>query len=162
MARSSLATIRGRVRRIDASAAASLPGVVRIFTAADIPGDKVIGLIKQDWPLMIGEGEVTNYIGDVLAGVVAESESIARQAVAQIVVEYEVLAPVVDAHAALAADSPLVHQTLGNNVLSHMEIKRGDADAALAASAFVAEGSIKRRPLSTALWSPSAVWRVRL
>ncbi|MEZ4714404.1 MAG: molybdopterin cofactor-binding domain-containing protein, partial [Caldilineaceae bacterium] len=145
---------RARVLHIDASAAASLPGVMRIFTAADVPGDKVIGLIKQDWPLMIGEGEVTNYIGDVLAGVVAQSESIARQAAAQIVVEYEVLEPVVDAHAALEEGSPLVHQTLGNNVLSHMEIKRGDAEAALAASAFVAEGIYQTQTIEHGFMEP--------
>ncbi|MCB0091338.1 MAG: selenium-dependent xanthine dehydrogenase [Caldilineaceae bacterium] len=145
---------RARVLRIDVSAASQLPGVVRIFTAADIPGDKTIGLIKQDWPLMIGEGEVTHYIGDVLAGVVAESESIARQAVAQLVVEYEVLEPVVDAHEALEAHSPLVHQAHENNVLSHMEIKRGDADAALAASAFVAEGIYQTQTIEHGFMEP--------
>ncbi|MCB9150764.1 MAG: selenium-dependent xanthine dehydrogenase [Caldilineaceae bacterium] len=145
---------RARVLRIDASAAAQLPGVVRIFTSADIPGDKTIGLIKQDWPLMIGEGEVTHYIGDVLAGVVAESESIARQAMAQLVVEYEVLEPVVDAHEALAAHSPLVHQAHDNNVLSHMEIKRGDAEAALAASAFVAEGIYQTQTIEHGFMEP--------
>ena len=55
--------------------AEQLEGVVRVFTAADVPGDRVVGLIRQDWPLMIAEGETTRYIGDVLALVVADSDS---------------------------------------------------------------------------------------
>ena len=65
--------------------------MIRVFTAKDIPGRRNTGLIIPDWPLMIEEGEETRYVGDVLAGVVAESEVIAREAVKLIKVEYEVL-----------------------------------------------------------------------
>jgi len=143
---------RAKVRSIDTRAAAALPGVIRIFTAADVPGDRVIGLIKQDWPLMIAVGEETHYIGDVLAGVVAESEAIARQAVDQIKIEYEVLPPVIDAHAALRPDSPQVHPW--GNVLSKMEIKRGDADAVLAASAYVAKGIYQTQTIEHGFMEP--------
>jgi xanthine dehydrogenase molybdopterin-binding subunit B len=47
----------------------------------DIPGKRYIGLITADWPIMIKEGETTNYIGDIIAGVVAENEDTARKAV---------------------------------------------------------------------------------
>ena len=143
---------RANVLKIDTSAAAAMPGVIRIFTAKDVPGDKTIGLIKQDWPLMIGAGEVTHYIGDVLAGVVAESEALARQAVEAIIIDYEVLPPVVDCHAALQADSPQVHPW--GNVLSHMEIKRGDADAALANSAYVATGVYQTQTIEHGFMEP--------
>lgn len=143
---------RAKVLRIDTSAAAALPGVIRIFTAADVPGGRVIGLIKQDWPLMIAVGEETHYIGDVLAGVVAASEAIARQAVEQIKVDYEVLPPVIDAHAALRPDSPQVHPW--GNVLSKMEIKRGDAAAALAAAAYVAHGVYQTQTIEHGFMEP--------
>ena len=143
---------RANVLKIDTSAAAAMPGVIRIFTAKDVPGDKTIGLIKQDWPLMIGEGEVTHYIGDVLAGVVAESEALARLAVEAIIVDYEVLTPVVDCHAALQADSPQVHPW--GNVLSHMEIKRGDADAAFANAAYVATGVYQTQTIEHGFMEP--------
>ena len=55
-------------------------------------GDRYTGLIVPDWPLMVKCGETTRYVGDVLAGVVAETEKIAREAVALIEVEYKVLA----------------------------------------------------------------------
>ncbi len=143
---------RAKVLRIDTSAAAALPGVIRIFTAADVPGDRMIGLIKQDWPLMIAVGEETHYIGDVLAGVVAESEALARQAVEQIVIDYDVLQPVIDAHAALQPDSPQVHPW--GNVLSKMEIKRGDADGILAQSAYMAYGSYQTQTIEHGFMEP--------
>jgi len=145
---------RAKVLSIDTSAAAAIPGVIRIFTAADVPGNRVIGLIKQDWPLMIAVSEETHYIGDVLAGVVAESEAIARQAVAQIQVDYAVLPPVIDAHAALLPDSPQVHPW--GNVLSKMEIKRGDADAVLAQSAHVAQGVYQTQTIEHGFMEPES------
>lgn len=143
---------RAKVLSIDTSTATALPGVIRIFTATDVPGGRVIGLIKQDWPLLIAVGEETHYIGDVLAGVVAESEAIARQAVEQIKVAYEVLPPVIDAHAALRPDSPQVHPW--GNMLSKMEIKRGDADAILANSAHVAHGIYQTQTIEHGFMEP--------
>ena len=129
---------RARVISINTSQAEELPGVLRVLTAVDVPGERTIGLIRQDWPLMIASGETTRYVGDVLAGIVAETEAIARQAVARIQVDYEVLEPVTDMHKALEPGAPEVHE--GGNLLSHTKIKRGDMDKARSESAFVAQG----------------------
>ena len=48
------------------SAAATMPGVVRIVTAADVPGQRWQGLIYRDWPIFVAEGETTRFVGDVL------------------------------------------------------------------------------------------------
>ena len=127
---------RATVLRIDTSEATKLPGVIRIFTAADIPGERTIGLIRQDWPLMIAEGEITRYVGDVLAGVVAETEAVAREAAALINIEYEVHEPLVDMHKALAPDAPLIHDS--GNKLSRSFTYRGDFEEARAKSAYIA------------------------
>ena len=58
-----------------------MDGVLRVFTAEDIPAERFTGLIIPDWPLMVREGETTRYLGDILAGVVAETEKQAREAV---------------------------------------------------------------------------------
>jgi aerobic-type carbon monoxide dehydrogenase small subunit (CoxS/CutS family) len=71
---------RARVLSIDVSNAGKAPGVIRVFTAKDIPGERSVGAIVQDWPVMIKVGETTRYIGEVLAGVVAETEDQARNA----------------------------------------------------------------------------------
>lgn len=129
---------RAVVRRIDVSGAEKLPGVIRVFTGADIPGKRCQGLIVQDWPMMVAEGESTRCIGDVLAGVAAENEAVARRAVDEIRVEYDVLEPLTDMGE--AADSRvLIHEE--GNLLKETVICRGDVvDDVFARSAHVVEG----------------------
>ncbi len=116
---------RARVISIDTSEASKLEGVVNIFTAADVPGERYTGLIFSDWPLMIAVGETTRYIGDVIAGVVATDENTARKAAALIQVEYEVLEPVSDMHRALEPTSPTVHPDT-YNLLEKCVVRRGE------------------------------------
>ncbi len=146
---------RARIVRVDVSEAAKAPGVIRVVTAKDVPGDRVIGLISQDWSLMIAEGEVTHYIGDVIAGVIARTEDEARAAAKLVKVEYEVLDPVIDAFEALKPGAPVVHPQLGKgNVLSECEIKMGDADRALATAAHVVTGVYKTQTIEHAFLEP--------
>ncbi len=70
---------RADVVRIDVRAAAAVPGVVRVLTAADVPGSLRVGLIHKDWPIFIPEGGRTSYLGDVLAMVVADDREIATR-----------------------------------------------------------------------------------
>ena len=145
---------RAVVKSMDLSVALAHPGVTRIFTAEDVPGDKHIGLIKQDWPLMIGVGETTRYVGDVLALVVAESDAIAREAVELIEIDYEILEAVTDMHAALGADSPSVHE--GGNVLSQSITNRGDLETAMAESAYTTTGVYETQMIEHGFMEPEA------
>ena len=139
---------RAKVLKINTSFAEKLDGVLRVFTAEDIPGQRFTGLIVPDWPLMLQVGETTRYVGDVLAGVVAETEQIAREAVALIEVEYDILSPVTDPFAALSAESPQIHES--GNLLSNTEIERGDANQAEKESAFVTKGTYKTQRIEHA------------
>ena len=130
---------RARIRRIDVSRAKALPGVVAVVTAADVPGERWYGLIKHDWPGFVAEGEQARCVGDVLAAVAAIDRHTAREAAALVEVDYEVLPAVTDADQAIAPGAPQVNPTHAN-LLSHSIIRRGDADAALAASAHVVRG----------------------
>ena len=145
---------RALIKSMDLSAAAAHPGVLRVLTADDIPGDKHIGLIKQDWPLMLGVGETTRYVGDVLACVVAETDDIAREAVALIEVDYEVLEPVTDMHAALQEESPSVHE--GGNVLSQSITNRGDLEQAMADAAYTTQGVYETQMIEHGFMEPEA------
>ncbi len=145
---------RAVIKSMDVSAAESLEGVLRVVTAADIPGDRHIGLIRQDWPLMIAVGETSRYVGDVLACVVAETDVIARQAVSLIDVEYEALEPVTDMHAALQADSPSVHE--GGNILSKSITSRGDIDRAMAEAKYTARGIFETQMIEHGFMEPEA------
>jgi len=131
---------RAKVLKIDTSKAEKVKGVRRVFTAEDIPGDQYTGLIFKDWPLMVDVGQTTNYIGDVLAGVVACDEETSRKAVGLITVEYEILEPVSDVFDAVCDNSIRVHPET-SNVLENCKIKRGDADKALADSEYIVSGS---------------------
>ncbi len=145
---------RAVIKSMELSAAQALPGVLRIFTADDVPGDRTIGLIKQDWPLMIAVGETIRYVGDVLAVVIAETDNIARQAVGLIDVDYEVLEPVTDMHAALLAESPSIHE--GGNVLSQSITNRGDLAGALGEAAYTSHGVYETQMIEHGFMEPEA------
>ncbi|WP_187170589.1 selenium-dependent xanthine dehydrogenase [Salidesulfovibrio onnuriiensis] len=136
---------RAKVLSIDVSEAEKAPGVVRVFTAEDIPGHRNVGLLVMDWPVMVAQGEETRYIGDVLAGVVADTEANARAARALIKVEYEVLEPLLDMEQ--AETSPIrIHKD--GNLLAHTKIKRGnDVTEVLRNSAFTAKGRFRTQPI---------------
>jgi len=125
------------VRRIDISRAREMPGVVTVLTAEDIPGVRRHGIIKHDWPVLVGVGEKVRYIGDALAVVVAKTMRQAEAALQTIAVDYEPL-PVVDSpQAALAPDAPLVHED--GNVLAHIHFEKGNVEAGFAQADVVIE-----------------------
>lgn len=130
---------RALVKKVDVSAAEAIPGVLRIATARDIPGERYVGLINQDWPIMVAEGEETRCVGDVIAAVAATDIRVARAAAAAIQIEYDVLKPVTDPHDAIRADAPKIHPA--GNMLDRAQLIRGDAEAGFAASAHVVEGT---------------------
>ncbi|MFQ5400701.1 MAG: selenium-dependent xanthine dehydrogenase [Anaerolineae bacterium] len=152
---------RAKVLGIDAREAEQLKGVIRVLTAVDFPGNRYVGLIKQDWPQMIAVGETTHYVGDVLALVVAESEAIAREAVGLIHVEYEVLQPVTNMHEALRPDSVSVHSNgagaadgVSHNILSKTVTSRGDVEEAMARSAHIAHGTFETQMIEHGYMEP--------
>ncbi len=146
---------RARVLKIDTSRAEALEGVVRVATAADVPGERWYGLILKDWPGFIATGEETRCVGDFLAAVAARDEHTARQAAALIEIEYEVLEPVVDPAQAIAPDAPQLNPTHPNE-LSKTVILRGTADTALAKSAHVVEGSFETQRIEHLYLEPES------
>jgi selenium-dependent xanthine dehydrogenase len=149
---------RATVLRIDTSRSEAHPGVVRVATAADVPGNRVQGLITKDWRQFVAEGETTSYVGDVLAVVVAEDRNAAREAASLIDVEYDVLEPVTDPFDALAEDAPKLHEN--GNVLSVSPVKRGDVDAALATAAHVATETFRTQFIEHAFLEPESALAV--
>jgi selenium-dependent xanthine dehydrogenase len=145
---------RARVLSIDVSKAGKAPGVIRIFTAEDIPGERSVGPIVQDWPVMIEVGETTRYIGDVLAGVVAETEDQAREAAKLIQVGYEVLEPLTDM--TKAETSPVKIHADGN-LLFAQTIRRGEpVEKVLAGSAHVARGVLETQMVDHGFLEPES------
>jgi len=140
------------IRRIDATAALAMPGVVCIVTGEDARGlrDPFYGVGLRDQPVIALDR--ARYVGDVVAGVVAIDEATAFRAAQAIVVDYEPLQPLMTIDEALAPDAPALFdgKTPGipipvgagcssvadpaNNVLYEFNFGYGDAAACLDAS----------------------------
>ena len=123
---------RARVLAIDASEAKALPGVVGVFTAADIPGENKVGHLKKDWDTMIAVGDITHYLGDAICIVAAETPEILAEAKKLVRIEYEVLTPVRDPYEAMDPKAPPVHPE--GNLMAHKHIQRGFPAEAIAKS----------------------------
>ncbi len=146
---------RADVIAIDTEAAAAEPGVVAVFTAADIPGELRSGLIHKDWPTFIPVGGRTSYLGDVLALVVAEDRVTARRAAQLIEVTYEALRPITSPVEAVATTENAVWQLEGN-ILSTSTYQRGDVDAALRQSAHVVVETFQTQRIDHAFLEPES------
>jgi xanthine dehydrogenase molybdenum-binding subunit len=146
---------RARVVRIDSARARALPGVVRVATAADVPGGRWYGLLYDDWPGFVAVGEEVRCVGDVLAAVAAEDPHVAREAARLVDVGYEILPAVLDPAASLEPAAPQVNPHHAN-LLSRSTIRRGDAEAALAASAHVVSGTWRTQRIEHLYLEPEA------
>ncbi len=142
-----------KVLKIDVSRAEKLPGVHRVFTAKDIPGQHKIGLIIPDWSVMISEDETTHYIGDVIAGVVADSDDIARKAVKLIHVEYKVYEPVTDVFKAI--DAPRIHAERPNHFNSS-RFRIGNPEEKLEKAKYISKGHYETQRIEHAFLEKEA------
>jgi xanthine dehydrogenase D subunit len=116
---------RARIRSVEIGEALAMPGVMAVLTHEDVPGRKTYGLDIPDQPVLAFHD--VRYQGEPVALVAADHPETARRAAARVAVDYEELAPLVDAEAAMASDAPPLHP--GGNVLRHLRIRHGDPDA---------------------------------
>ena len=151
-----------RIRNIDTSKAAAMPGVRAVVTSADFPeqGDRIVEL---------GEGAVNMrhlganvmarekvlYTGHAVAAVAADNPHIAAEALRLIEVDYEVLPPVMNVLDAMSSDAPVLNddvrtQELGNhadeaehtqatNIAEHFVHLKGNPDEGFAEADIVVE-----------------------
>ena len=150
---------RAEILSINTSKAMSRPGVRAVFTAADIPGELMMGIIYKDWPVMIPVGGFTSYAGDVLAIIVADSRLNARNAIDDVVVEYKPLTPITDARNAIASNDIAVWKT-DSNILSKSTYKRGDAEVAIASSTHVVRETFETQRIEHAFLEPESTLAV--
>ncbi len=122
---------RARLRGIDPSAALKLPGVIGVYTAADIPGEIKVGHLKHDQYTLIPIGGLIHYLGDPLCLVVAETQEILEKAKKLVKIDYEVL-PAVHNIQEAATDKELVFDEETTNVQAYKHVSRGNATEAIA------------------------------
>ena len=128
-------TAHAVIEAIDTSAAAAVPGVIAVFTAKDVPGTNGVGMIIKDEPVLVGE-KIRRY-GDAVALVVAETEEIAIEAGKKIRLTLKEWPAYFYSQSAMAADAVAIHGS--SNILTVRKIRKGDVEAAFAASSVIIE-----------------------
>jgi nicotinate dehydrogenase large molybdopterin subunit len=117
----------GRILSIDTSKAASMPGVVHVVTAADVPGVNGYGVKVRDQPVLCGER--VRMVGDPVVAVAATKPEVAALALAAIHVQLEPLPVIVDPEYALTSAATAIHPQ--GNLCYERHYSRGDIEAAL-------------------------------
>ncbi len=104
-----------RIVGIDTSEALALPGVLAVWTAADLDGLPPLGLPGLGRPLLATD--VVRFVGEPVAVVVAEDKYLAADAAGLVLVDYESLPAAASLTAALADGAPALHEVLGGNTV---------------------------------------------
>ncbi|MBZ0112578.1 MAG: xanthine dehydrogenase family protein molybdopterin-binding subunit, partial [Thermoanaerobaculia bacterium] len=142
-----------RLGAIDTEFAATMPGVLGIFTAADlgdywqhgpllVPPPPVPGMEFHERTQVPLARDKVRHVGEPVVVVVAESRYLAEDAAEQIFVDYEALPAVVDLETALAEDSSLIHEDLDSNLAARVAQVKGTPYAEARAAAHLV---VKRR-----------------
>ncbi|MVX65275.1 selenium-dependent xanthine dehydrogenase [Clostridium chromiireducens] len=125
---------RAIVNKIDISKAEAHPDCVKVLLAKDVPNN-IIGHAKQDWDVLISEGDITRYVGDSLALVATYHKDKLEEVCKLVEVDYTELQPITSPTDALKADAPLIHAD--GNIMSRAALQRGNADEAIKNSKYV-------------------------
>ena len=148
-----------QIRSVDTSQAENMPGVRRVATAKDVPHNlntllSLIGFGRDDEPLCAHDK--VRYIGETVAWVIADTERQARDAVAAVRVDYNVLPHVLDVEEAIAPNAPIVNEVYPNNTFDyhakydHQKLRFGDVNAAFAQADHVIEAEYQMSPIEQA------------
>ena len=157
----------GRIASLDVSDASAMPGVVAIFTAADLAAEGIGDLpcdvdVATDVPLVIPPrpalaADRVRHVGDPIAFVVAASQTAAQDAAEAIAVQFGDLPAVTDAEAALRAGAPCVwDQAPGNLAFRFRKGDRDAVDTAMAAAATIVELTLGNNRVVAAALEPRA------
>jgi CO/xanthine dehydrogenase Mo-binding subunit/aerobic-type carbon monoxide dehydrogenase small subunit (CoxS/CutS family) len=126
-----------RLVALDKELAEKLPGVIRIITAADIPGENGLGDYSRDEPILTPLGDTAKMMGAPIAVVVAETPQQAWAAAQAIQVTYEVLPHIFTPDEALSENAYPIYKH--GNILTQCDVKHGDLDQAFAESDLMLE-----------------------
>jgi carbon-monoxide dehydrogenase large subunit len=154
-----------RIKKIDASKAKALRGVLGVFTGPDLK-DAGFGGIPCAWVVPNSDTKTpayppiaidrVRYVGNAVAIVVAEDRHLARDGADAVVVDYEPLPVVVDAWKAAQAGAPLVHDDVPGNRCFHWKVTGGDVEAAFKAAEVVVKEKILNQRLIPNAMEPRA------
>ena len=154
-----------KVKRIDASQALKMPGVLAVLDGKELVEDKIGNLIcgwaitsKDGSPMKMGTWpalapETVRFVGQAVAVVIAESRNLARDAAEAVVIEYEELPAVPDVRAAIKPGAPQLHPEAPGNIVYDWVL--GDENAVK--DAFAKAANVVRLELTNNRLVPNAM-----
>ena len=146
-----------RIRSVDLTRARAMPGVVIALSGADllqllppVPEGQIS--MPSKWTTVIEHKflspqepllahDKVRHVGEAIAMIVAETQHQAEDAAESVAFDFEELPAVVDPETALQAESPIIHEPFGTNLIGSFSVGRGDVEAAFVA----ARHRLKRR-----------------
>ena len=154
-----------KIRSIDTSAAATAPGVVAVYTGADMAAENIGGL-PCGWQIHSKDGspmkepphpvlavDKVRHVGDPIAVVIAETKQAAKDASEQIVIDYEDLPAVASLRDAIAPGAALVHDDAPGNICYDWHI----GDKAVVDAAFAKAAKVVKLDLTNNRLIPNAM-----
>ncbi len=140
------------IEKIDVTDALKIKGVIQVFTAEDIPGKNLLGLLNKDQELLASQK--VRSIADPVALVAAENDDVAVRALKSIKVVYTDLPAVFDPEEALKPDAPKIHDK--GNLLFTRKIKKGNTGKAFKKCSSVIEKTYRTNKLEHNYLEPDA------
>jgi len=134
-----------RISRLEVEDAQKIPGVIRIFTAADVPGVNRIGIIPSTKDQPVLAEKIIRYRGEPVALVAAESEEAGLEALRVIRLELEPQPGSFDPRKALDPGTPFIHEK--GNLLFQQQVVKGEAEEALDKSTYRLRNTYSTSPL---------------
>lgn len=141
-----------RILELDVNEAKRVPGVEGVFTALDVPGRNLIGLITKDQPLLAHEK--VRFVGEPMALVAAKDEKAAQAGLEAIRVKFQDLPAVFSPQEAMAEGAPAIHEK--GNLLHRRVVLKGDAAFSMVRAAVVVERTYQTSHIEHTYLEPDA------
>ena len=147
-----------RIRSVFTTGVENMPGVRRVVLPNDVPNNlnTLLSLLEfgRDDEALLSPNKVA-YKGEPVCAVVAETEKQARDAVAAINVDWEVLPHVLDVEEALQPGAPIVNEVYPNNTFDygrfdHQKLRFGDVNRAFISADKIVEAQYQMSPIEQA------------
>ena len=144
------------IRSVDVTAARAMPGVVGVYSAADLdfPAAPALMPLRAEAVRPSLAKDRVNFVGDPVVVVVAESRALAVDAAELVEIDYEPLDSVIFMEDALAADSPVQFDAIGSNIMIGM---RSGSDDPLAGADVVVRGRFENQRVAVVPMEGSAI-----
>ncbi len=127
------------IKGISISKALNYPGVRYVLTYKDVPGLNESSTIIPDRPLFAFDK--VRSTGDIVAAVIAEKPTRAKEATELVEVDYEQLPAVFDPLEAMKPDAPKIHEN--GNIIKHVKVRKGDIEKGFQEADYIIENTFR-------------------